>query len=413
MSRWLHLLRTNAALRRLWLAAAVSLVGDWLGFVAISVLTIESESGPFALAGVLAAHQLPAALLAPLGGTIVDRVDRRKLLVLANVVQATLTGGAALAALGGLVFVVQALVFVRSAVVAFVLPAEQAAIRRVVPAADLAPANALLAATWSTAFVLGMAGGGFLALLGPPMAIALDGATFLVAGAIAAGLPTMVPEREVPARFSLPRELREAVAAARATPVLLTAVLAKLPMAVAWGGGWLALQLVAAEETPFGPTSISIGVLQAMRGLGTGIGPVFAARAISGGRDVRTVLPWTILGGLVSVALFAHATGAWALLSTVLLWGAGSGATWVLAATLVQTHAQDANIGRIAALDELGNVLAMNLGVVIAATSIVVADLPRDAACLAPPLLALPLWALVMLRFARHPAGPAAAAVRS
>lgn len=400
MRRWLELLRTSPGLRRLWLAASVSLIGDWLGFVAISVLTIESGEGPLALAGLLAAHQLPAALLSPLGGTIVDRVDRRKLLVVANLVEAALTAVAALAAVGGLVLVVQVVVFLRSCVVAFVLPAEQAAIRRVVPVADLAAANALLAATWSSAFVFGMAGGGFLALLGAPVAIALDASTFVIAAVIAAGLPSMVPDREIPLRFSLVAELREAMEAAREVPVLLSAVLAKLPIAMAWGGGWLALQLVAADLTPFGPTSVSIGVLQAMRGFGTGIGPVAAARMVDRGRDVRSIVPWTMLCVILSILVFVFATDPWVMLLFALGWGAGSGATWVLTATVLQTHAGDARIGRIAALDELLNVVTMNSGVLVAATLMTV-GLERPYACLVPPLLALPIWVVVARRFTR------------
>src|SRR5205823_2450338 len=49
-------IRRNAAFRRLWAAGAVSLVGDWLSFVAVAILALSSGGGAFALALVFAAH---------------------------------------------------------------------------------------------------------------------------------------------------------------------------------------------------------------------------------------------------------------------------------------------------------------------------------------------------------------------
>ena len=396
MSRWWPLIRDHGAFRRLWLAAVVSLLGDWLTFVSVTVLTLELGEGPLALTGVLVAHLLPAALLSPLAGTVADRIDRRRLLVSANVGQAALTLAAAVAAHGaathpGLVLLVQALVFARSAVAAFVMPAEQAAIRRVVREDLLETANALLAATWSTAYVLGMAAGGFLALLGPSIAIALDAATFVVAAILAMGLPSLIPDREVPSRMSVRREIGEALSVARATPGLLPAVFAKVPVGLALGGGWLALQLVSSELEPFGPTSVSIGVLQTMRGLGTGVGPILGAHAVSSGRDPRRILPVAALATIASIVLFVSFESRAVLLFAALGWGMGSGANWVLSSTLVQRLSGDARIGRLSSLDELGSVGAMLVGASLSALLLSSFEVPRSIACLVPAVLAIPL----------------------
>jgi hypothetical protein len=289
------------------------------------------------------------------------------------------------------VLAVQALVFVRSGVAAFVAPAEQAAIRRVVPIDSLADANALLAATWSTAYVVGMAAGGFLALLGPPIAIGLDALTFVMAAALAAGLPSMVPEREIPKTMSVRREIGEALTVARATPGLLPAVLAKIPVSLALGGGWLALQLVASELEPFGPTSVSIGVLQMMRGLGTGLGPLLGTRAVTSGRDVRKIVPLAALGTIASIVVFVSFEVPPILLVAALGWGMGSGANWVLSSTLIQRLSGDARIGRLSSIDELGSVAALLVGATLAAVLLSFAGLPRSIACLVPALVAIPV----------------------
>ncbi len=65
MSGWVHLIVARPEFRRLWLSGVVSLTGDWLGFVAVSLLTLGSGGGALGLAILLAAHMLPHALLAP------------------------------------------------------------------------------------------------------------------------------------------------------------------------------------------------------------------------------------------------------------------------------------------------------------------------------------------------------------
>src|SRR5262245_23484063 len=97
----LRLLRLRPAFRRLWLAGIVSLVADWLGFVAVSLLALDRGGGPGALALVLAVHALPHALFAPIAGAIADRFDRRRVLLAAPIAQASLTALMALAAARG------------------------------------------------------------------------------------------------------------------------------------------------------------------------------------------------------------------------------------------------------------------------------------------------------------------------
>src|SRR5688572_16993991 len=110
------LLRARPDFRRLWAAGAVSLAGDWLSFVAVSALAIESGGGAFALALVFAAHALPAAFLAPLAGALVDRLDRRRVLVAADLIASIITAAMAAAAVLGWITAVQLLLLARSAV---------------------------------------------------------------------------------------------------------------------------------------------------------------------------------------------------------------------------------------------------------------------------------------------------------
>src|SRR5439155_14078467 len=90
---------------------------------------------------------------------------------------------------------IPALLLVRSGITSIVPPGESAAVRRLVDEADLLEANSVLAATWSVAYVAGMALGGAAALLGPALALALDAASFAIAATLHATLPAMPVSR--------------------------------------------------------------------------------------------------------------------------------------------------------------------------------------------------------------------------
>jgi MFS family permease len=351
------LIRRNRAFRRLWAAGAVSLVGDWLSFVAVATLALASGGGAFGLALVFAAHALPGAIVAPIAGALVDGLDRRRVLVVADLAAAAITVAMTLAALLHAAALIPLLLLVRSAIAALVPPAESAAVRRLVGEDDLLPANSLLAATWSVAFVAGMALGGVAALLGPALALALDAASFAIAALVHATLPAMPAPA---ARRSLaaivratPADTAEALAIAGRDRALLAAVLGKAPVALAGGAAWVSLNLIGDVAHPFGAAALSFGIMQAVRGAGTGIGPAVAARLARAGARERDLQAAAIIVCLGGIAALATARTPIVLAIVCFTWGCGTGANWVLAHASLQRHASDAVIGRLAAFDEL------------------------------------------------------------
>src|SRR5262245_48994270 len=107
MNAALRLLQRRPHYRRFWLANLTSLLGDWLTYVAVSILALERGEGALAIAFVLIAHHFPQAVLSPFAGTIVDRFDRKKVMLFATSTQAVLTAAMAVAALFGVLYLVQ------------------------------------------------------------------------------------------------------------------------------------------------------------------------------------------------------------------------------------------------------------------------------------------------------------------
>ena len=76
----------DPAFSRLYRAILVSSLGDWIGFVAVVALVtrIGGGSAGFAVSGVMLARLLPSILFGPFAGVLVDRFDRKRLMVIAN-----------------------------------------------------------------------------------------------------------------------------------------------------------------------------------------------------------------------------------------------------------------------------------------------------------------------------------------
>ena len=81
--------------RKLWNAMAFSSFGDWLGLLATTALAQQLAGGDyatanFAIAGVFIARLLPSVILGPLAGVIADKFDRKKVMVIGDILRALL-----------------------------------------------------------------------------------------------------------------------------------------------------------------------------------------------------------------------------------------------------------------------------------------------------------------------------------
>lgn len=354
-SLW-ELLRNRPGFRWLWIGETTSLLGDWLSYVAVSLLALEAGEGALGLALVFAAHVLPTALVAPVAGIVADRVDKRRLMIGTQIAMALLMVAMVMAAWQRSLLAVQAILFLRTSVAGLFYPAKQAALRELVGEDELVDANAIDAATWSATFTFGTALGGVIAMAGPVTALVVDGLTFVVAAALLMRLPAL-PSQEESREPASPRDILVALAAARERPGLFEAVLAKAPLAVAGGGAWVLLNLTAERVGLWGSAALAVGVLQALRGVGTGVGPILSKRLVVRGYSAQRLLrlsAWLSLAATAAFTVVASADLGWLLLAvTALAWGMGSGGSWVFSAAEMQHKSPRATLGRLASVDML------------------------------------------------------------
>ena len=365
MADALALVARRPGFRHLWLGNLVSQLGDWIGWVAVAVLALHTGGGPLDVALVFVAHHLPAAMLTPISGALADRFDRRVVLVRVSLLLGVVTVAMTVAAALGSLAVLQLLLVVRSAMTAFFTPAERAALPRVVERSELLLAGAIDAGSWSVVFSLGMALGGALSALGPVLALAIDAATFGVSALLLSRLPAMPPQRseatEAEPRRRMAREIADAIRYLRPRPALRRAVLAKGPIALAGGAAWLALALRA--DALLG-AALGFGLLNAIRGIGTGIGPALVAWRLRGGARRGPVWSTIYLAALVGMVAFAAADGLVLALVAVVVWGIGSGGNWVVSSERIAALGPDAFMARLGALDHVSMIAGQTIGVV-------------------------------------------------
>ena len=180
-----QLLAANANFRRLWTGQVISEIGDWFNNIAVLALTIQlagvGHEGQ-AVAFYAIARHLPLFLFGPLAGVVVDRVNRRRVMIIADVSRAVLALGYLLAERMStlpVVYIVGASLF---AVSSFFNAAKRASIPNLVHGtSELLTANSLSASTTAATIAVGSALGGLLStFIGRNAVFILNAATFLV-----------------------------------------------------------------------------------------------------------------------------------------------------------------------------------------------------------------------------------------
>ncbi|MEY3619421.1 MAG: hypothetical protein RL726_2119, partial [Actinomycetota bacterium] len=123
----LTMLRSNADMRRMFIAQVISYMGDWFSFVALVGLIKDLTDSNFLVSMVMVSFSLPSFFASPIAGPMVDRFDRRRILVVVSAFQALAALGLLLVGADTvwLAFVFQSTV---SALAAVIGPASQAAI---------------------------------------------------------------------------------------------------------------------------------------------------------------------------------------------------------------------------------------------------------------------------------------------
>ena len=350
---------------RVLLANGVSNLGDGMLLAAAPLLATQLTDDPRLVAAVAAAATLPWLLVALVSGAVVDRLDRRLLRAVVDLLRAGALGVFALAVSLDVVelWMLAAVVFVIGIGETVADTAAQAMVPQIVPEELRRAANSQMEATTLVADrLLGPPLGGAAFVAAATLPFALDAVSFLVAAILVASLRGSFRADEAPARVRLRSDIAEGLRALFGRPLL-----ASMTVVV---GLWNLLDAMM----------LAVLVVYAQRGLDlgdAGYGLLLTATAFGGlvatataSRVARVVGD----GGALLLALGLSSVAAAALALTTSPWIAGAalalfgwlGVTWnVSAVTLRQELVPGAVLGRVTAAYRLFSLGALPVGMVL------------------------------------------------
>jgi MFS family permease len=349
----LALLRRNRQIRLLFFAQVVSYAGDWFAYVALAGRIHDLTHSNTLVSLIWVLESLPAFLITPIAGSVVDRFDRRKVIITVSLVQAAAAAamiGVRSASTVPIAFVCVAMI---SALGMFVGPASQAAIPNLATSPEeTAAASRLLGSTWGIMLAVGSAiGGAFAAAFGRDAAFLANAVSFLAAAAFV-GLISVAMQKERTAGRGKVRpiaDMRETIGYARKDKVTLALMSSKVTAGI--GSGIVALVVVFARDNLHGGDASS-GLLLAARGVGAALGPIAASRYVRS--DMSRLLTVCGTAGLVfgvGYVLLSTSTTLAVGVIAVMIAHFGGGAQWFMSSFGLQMRAPDHIRGRVLAGD--------------------------------------------------------------
>ncbi len=338
--------------RRYWFGQIGSLVGAWMQSVALPWLVLQLGGSPLQLGLVMAFMFGPSLFLAPLGGVLADRVDKRRTLLVVSVIAMLQATTLFVLALTGVVEIwhVYLLALVAGFVNAVEMPVRQAFVAELVPREDLVNAIALSSTSFNLSRVIGPAVAGVtIAVFGVASNFGINAVSYLsvIIGLLLVQTDALYRTPRPAVLPSIRASLAEGLRYARATPTVLW------PLVLLGGVAALAMNfqtlLPLFSRNALGLDSGGYGALFATMGAGSLIGSLTLAFATS-----QRPLVKLIIGGGAGFLVMAFALGFVRAPAPAFLLVAGIGfASMLMINTInvtIQNSVPDALRGRVMSL---------------------------------------------------------------
>lgn len=364
MRSYVRLLRENPNYANLWYAQAISLIGDWFNTIVLSALVSEYSGGSgLAISGLLLARFLPPLLVSPVAGVLLDRFDRKRMLIISDLARFGIVLGFLLVNSAESLWLIYLLTVLQFAFSAIFEPGRSALLPSVVRREYLVQANILGSVTWSVMLAVGGALGGFVAaVLGIQTALLIDAGTFLLSAYFISRIHITREVVEVAEEHGASlRDFVDGLRYAAQHPPTAATLLVKFGGNI--GSMDTILIIYATVLFVIGEGgAASLGILWSAFGIGAILGPIVINHFNDG--TVRTLrrliiigyafiaVGWFLLGGAPVLVIAALAIGVKAM---------GSNIYWTFSSVILQKSVPDQYLGRIFSLDMAG----FQLGVVL------------------------------------------------
>jgi DHA3 family macrolide efflux protein-like MFS transporter len=289
----------NRSFLALWLGQTISFVGDYFYWLAIPIM-VERLTGSALQVGLsVMASALPMLLLGPVAGVFVDRWDRKRTMIAADLLRGLLVLVCLLVRTADQVWIYYIVAFLMSSVSRFFFPAQNAVLPLIVRDRDhLLAANGLMQVVQTAGLLIGPALAGFaIGFWGAQIAFLVDSATFFVSASaiVVMTVPRTTTGRQAEAGSQLAAvrtEMREGVAYLFGNRIMVGVLLCLA--VVQLGLGAMNVIWVPFMQRVFGLGPEGLGAVDAAQGVGMAVGGVMLG-FVTARFSKRKLAGWTIV----------------------------------------------------------------------------------------------------------------------
>jgi DHA3 family macrolide efflux protein-like MFS transporter len=339
-------LARNGNFLLLWAGQFVSQMGDRLAMVAFPWLVYKSTGSALGTGAVFALYTLPYVLFGAFAGVVIDRFNKRAVMIASDIVRAGLVLVVPFAATRSLP-AVYVLSFLMASAAVFFDPCKLAILPDLVSKDRLMRANALLATGENLTEIVGYAVAGFvLAYVSTASAFRIDSITFAVSAAALLLMRYRAPVRAAAERtaHSFWRELREGLSFLRHHHALWMNTLMVVAFVAGLGASYPLTFLLAVRVLDAGTQAF--GVFEAVIGCGYLIGSLaLAAFAMRVPKGLAMAIGWAAMG--VSLIVVAATSGVWQACIPFAVFGLANAVALIAVDTWLQDVVPEQLRGRV------------------------------------------------------------------
>ena len=352
----------------LWLGQTVSAFGDSLHKLALVWWVMQTAKSGVAIAIVLICLTLPMIAFLLIGGVIVDRFDRIRIMFYSDIARCVLTGIFAYLMFADRLELWHVYIFavLFGFVASFFKPAYSALVPRLVPSHDLPSANSLGALSTQLASIVGpMIAAIIIAVGQSALAFAIDAGTFAISAVCLVPLLGKVANAEPGEQpsTSMLADLRDGLAYVYREPWLWISILAFLTINLTFGPA-LAVALPYLITQKLAYNASALGAVDALGAAGTVVGAIWLGRRAGSSRRGLIIYGW-VIGCGACMAAMGLPISIYGIAGLAAMMGFGNAIIVLLWTNLMQDRVPPEKLGRVASIDLMSVYIPMPLGMAL------------------------------------------------
>ncbi len=337
----------HPVIARLSLIQFISYFGTWFSQVAIFSMIVAYGASEITIALTAAMAMLPAVVLAPFIGIIIDRIEFKKLMLILLLIEISMTLGFIFIDSLAYIWILMVLIFIRSAAASMLFSAEMTLFPKLVQGKMLKNTNEIHSIIWSLCYALGMAAGGIAThVMGFDTAFMIDALLYTIAVLLALGLKLSL--EKVSHTDSNWQMFKDGFSYLIGNKKILHLILLHAAIGLTSFDALITL-LADVKYKEFIAVPLAIGWMNATRAIGLMVGPFFVGKIIS----KNNLHYFFIIQGLAIMLWSAFENNFYLALIALLIIGFFITTLWSYTYLLIQEETESKYMGRVISYNDM------------------------------------------------------------